>query len=162
MCMESLKFNNFILFHPPTNVLVSYLYATLPTLHHTILLLLLILQVFLVTGGYNNGDSLSSTEWLSSTSSSWTMATNLPRRMYGVRGVTLGGELYMTGQYNRGGWDRSNISYSGGEDANGDYHDEILQWSGSAWVEVGKMKMARAYHAVSTIRLEDEVLQFCG
>jgi len=108
-------------------------------------------QVFLVTGGSNYGDyngvgSLSSTELLSSTSSSWTMATNLPRRMIGVRGVTLGGELYMTG----------------GRDTNGDYRDEILQWSGSAWVEVGKMKMARANHAVSTIRLEDEVLQFCA
>ena len=79
-----------------------------------------------------------------------------------MRGVTLGGELYMTGEYNRGRWDRRNISYSGGRDTNGDYRDEILQWSGSAWVVVGKMKMARAYHAVSTIRLEDEVLQFCA
>ena len=67
-----------------------------------------------------------------------------------------------------------NISYSGGitdydyyddddyYDYDYDYRDEILQWSGSAWVEVGRMKMARGFHAVSSIRLDDEVLQFCA
>ena len=29
------------------------------------------------------------------------------------------------------------------------------------WVEVGKMKMARAYHAVSTIKLDNPAMQFC-
>ena len=54
-------------------------------------------QVFLVTGGYDGYDRLSSTELLTSSTSSWTMANNLPRSMSGVRGVTLGGVLYMTG-----------------------------------------------------------------
>ena len=54
-------------------------------------------QVFLVTGGWGESGRLSSTELLTSSTSSWTMANNLPRSMSGVRGVTLGGVLYMTG-----------------------------------------------------------------
>ena len=42
------------------------------------------------------------------------------------------------------------------------YSDEIFQWTGDDWEEVGKMKMARGYHAVSTIRLDDDAMQFCG
>ena len=55
-----------------------------------------------------------------------------------------------------------NIQYSGGYDSDNDYRDEILQWTGDDWEEVGKMKMARGYHAVSTIRLDDDAMQFCG
>ena len=55
-----------------------------------------------------------------------------------------------------------NISYSGGRDYDGHYYDDIFHWTGDDWVEVGKMKLARAYHAVSTIRLDDEVIQFCN
>ena len=55
-----------------------------------------------------------------------------------------------------------NIQYSGGYDSNMDYRDEILQWTGDDWEEVGKMKMARGYHAGSTIRLDDDAMQFCG
>ena len=62
-----------------------------------------------------------------------------------------------------GGWDRGNISYSGGHGSGGlDYREEILKWNGSAWEEIGKMEIARADHAVSIIKLDDEVLQFCG
>ena len=38
--------------------------------------------------------------------------------------------------------------------------DEILKWTGQDWEEVGKMKKARYYHAVSTIRL-GEIKDFC-
>ena len=38
--------------------------------------------------------------------------------------------------------------------------DEIFQWTGQDWEEVGKMKKARYYHAVSTIRL-DEIKDYC-
>ena len=54
-----------------------------------------------------------------------------------------------------------NIQYSGGYDGD-NYRDEIFQWTGDSWEEVGKMKMARGYHAVSTIRLDDDAMQFCG
>ena len=52
------------------------------------------------------------------------------------------------------------IKYSGGDDGY-NFHDEILQWTGDDWVEVGKMKMARSDHAVSTITMDDDAMQFC-
>ena len=53
--------------------------------------------MFLVAGGYDGSNFLSSTEMLTRTSSAWVTVNNLPRKMDGVRGVTLGGVLYMTG-----------------------------------------------------------------
>ena len=41
------------------------------------------------------------------------------------------------------------------------YRDEVLSWTEEGWVEVGKMKMARSDHAVSTIIMEEEVMEFC-
>ena len=54
----------------------------------------------------------------------------------------------------------NNIQYSGGKEGY-NYRDEIFQWTGDDWEEVGKMKMARYSHAVSTIRLDDDAMQFC-
>ena len=42
------------------------------------------------------------------------------------------------------------------------YYDDIYQWTGAAWEEVGKMKEARDSHAVSTIRLDDDAIQYCA
>ena len=58
--------------------------------------------MLLVTGGltlsdYPIIDSLSSTELLPSTTSAWVVAKPLPRTLYGMKGVTLGGVLYLTG-----------------------------------------------------------------
>ena len=54
--------------------------------------------MFLVAGGYDDDDGrLSSTEMLTRTSSAWVMVNSLPRKISGVRGVTLGNILYMTG-----------------------------------------------------------------
>jgi hypothetical protein len=101
--------------------------------------------VFLVAGGVDDSyNRLSdSTEMLKSTSSAWVTVNNLPRKMYGIRGVTLGNILYMTG-----GYDGDNI------------RDEILKWTGQDWEEVGKMKEARRFHEVSIIRL-DEIEDYC-
>ena len=38
----------------------------------------------------------------------------------------------------------------------------MLAWEREEWVEVGRMKMARSWHAVTTIRMDDEAMQFCG
>ena len=65
----------------------------------------------------------------------------------------IGGNIQYSGGYDGG-------SYGGSDDDN--YHDEIFQWTGDDWEEVGKMKMARAGQAVSTIRLDDDAMQFCG
>jgi len=104
-------------------------------------------QVFLVAGGGRREQGwyirLTSTEVLTRTSSAWESVNNLPRKIAGVRGVTLGNTLYMTG----------------GDDGDNN-RAEIFKWTGHQWVEVGKMKKARAYHAVSTIRL-DKIKDFC-
>ena len=61
-----------------------------------------------------------------------------------------------------GGGIGGNIQYSGGWNEYSGGWDEIFQWTGDDWEEVGKMKMARRYHAVSTIRMDDDAMQFCG
>jgi len=103
-------------------------------------------QVFLVAGGYDGTiddyNIFNSAEKLTRTSSAWVMVNNLPRKMTGVKGVNLGGVLYMTG----------------GRD-DGKRH-EIYRWTGQDWEEVGKMKKARQFHAVSSIRL-DEIKDYC-
>jgi len=116
-------------------------------------------QVLLVTAGLaalDDGDEvLSSTEILTSTSSTWVLLNdNLPKQMFDVKIATIAGDLYMTGGVDCG-------------DSADDYEDciqtdNVYQWMGtsSSWVEVGKMKVARSWHAVSSINME-EVIQYC-
>ena len=57
------------------------------------------IQTLLVTGGLNGfGEPLATTEILTSSSSVWSLATPLPRTLHGLRGVTLDGALYITGE----------------------------------------------------------------
>jgi len=108
-------------------------------------------QVLLVAGGlYDHSSYLSSTEKLSRTSSAWLRVANLPRKMFGVRGVTLDNTLYMTGGSDR--YLKKKRVYKA--------RDEIYQWTGRKWKEVAKMKNARYGHAVSTIRV-DEIEALC-
>ena len=62
-------------------------------------------QVYVVMGGYNNGDILSlSTEYLSSTEmlsegeDTWKERAPLPRPLDSLRSVSLGNVIYLTGQ----------------------------------------------------------------
>ena len=60
-----------------------------------------------MAGGYDNKERLlSSTEVLTMDASGWTLSTPLPRKTAGLMGVTLGGRLYITGEYC---WTVSNI-----------------------------------------------------
>jgi len=102
-------------------------------------------KVFLVVGGNDGSNKLSSTEMLTRTSSAWVMVNSLPRKMQAMTGGTLGNILYMTGGY----------------DGNNRYRDEIYQWTGQDWEEVGKMKKARSLHTVSIISL-DEIKDLCN
>jgi len=104
-------------------------------------------QVLLVTGGYNKGNSdISSTELLPSPSSAWVMASSLPRALYGMKGVTVAGVLYITGGF--------------GFSSN--TRNEVYSWTDDEWLEVGKMKEARNYHAVSTIQMDNELMDLCN
>ena len=93
----------------------------------------------------------------------WTLTTPLPRTVWGLRGVTVAGRLYMTGKLC---WAVCNIlivfCFAGGTD--GPYRDEIMAWldDEQEWVETGKMKIARRFHAVTTIQMDDEAMAHCG
>ena len=49
----------------------------------------------------------------------------------------------------------------GGYDAGQKYRDEILAWEGDMWVEAGRMKEGRYYHAMTIIK-QEEVSAYCG
>jgi len=40
--------------------------------------------------------------------------------------------------------------------------DEIYQWTGHDWIEVGKLKKGRYYHAVSPIKMDKKIMDFCN
>ena len=124
-------------------------------------------QVLLVAGGWKNGHGpLSSTEVLTGDSPVWTKATPLPRIVYGVASVTLDNTVFISGivcwyilyntilYYIAGG--------KGGEDDS--YRAEVLAWSDEEqdWVKKGKLQLARSYHATTTIRMDSELMEFCG
>jgi len=103
-------------------------------------------QVLLVAGGYSVGWSDDdSTEILPPDSSSWVWAAKLPRRMYGMKGVSLGGVLYMTGGF--------------GFSSNS--RDEVYSWTEESWVEVAKLKEPRRQHAASLIVMNEDLMEFC-
>jgi len=103
-------------------------------------------QVLLVTGGYNvQWTDVDSTEILPPDSSSWVWAAKLPRQMYGMKGVTLGGVLYMTGGF---GFSSSS-------------RDEVYSWTEESWVEVANLKVPRRQHAASLIVMDDDLMEFC-
>eukprot|EP00091_Calanus_sinicus_P014715 TRINITY_DN3235_c1_g1_i1.p1 TRINITY_DN3235_c1_g1~~TRINITY_DN3235_c1_g1_i1.p1 ORF type:complete len:145 (+),score=32.76 TRINITY_DN3235_c1_g1_i1:207-641(+) len=79
-------------------------------------------KVFLVAGGMDDStNGLSSTELMLEDSDVWSITSPLPRAVTGVRGVTLGNTLYMTG----------------GSHESRAHRDEILAWSdekgGAGW-----------------------------
>jgi len=64
-----------------------------------------------------------------------------------MKNVITGGQLY----------------FSGGFDGDYNCRDEIIVWldKDQEWLQVGKMKKARVNHAMSTIQLEDEAMEYC-
>ena len=57
----------------------------------------IIFQTFLVTGGYNDSDDLSSTELLVETSAAWILTGELPTPRWGLRGANIDQRVLMTG-----------------------------------------------------------------
>ena len=58
---------------------------------------LIIFQTFLVSGGYDVSNYLSSTELLVETASAWILTGELPSPRYGLRGATIDNKVFMTG-----------------------------------------------------------------
>ena len=58
---------------------------------------LIIFQTFLVSGGWNGSDDLSSTELLVETSSAWIYTGELPSPRSGLRGANIDNKVLMTG-----------------------------------------------------------------
>ena len=56
--------------------------------------------MYLVTGGYNGGDIIS-TEVMSASGSTWSYVGNLPRAAYGMRGISVNNQIFVTGTYIR-------------------------------------------------------------
>ena len=58
---------------------------------------LIIVQTYIVAGGYTGSDDLSSTEVLVETGSAWTLTGELPSPRYGLRGANIDNKIVMTG-----------------------------------------------------------------
>ena len=58
---------------------------------------LIIVQTYIVAGGYTGSDRLSSTEVLVETGSAWTLTGELPTPRYGLRGANIENKIVMTG-----------------------------------------------------------------
>jgi hypothetical protein len=79
----------------------------------------------------------------------------------GFKGVTVGNVFYITGVIIMDG-DLHDKSVLCGWDSFSD-RDDILRWEDAkqGWERLGSMKIARSYHAVAVIEMEDEVMRFC-
>ena len=120
--------------------------------------------MFLVAGGdiVSVGYG-SSTEILPTGSSTWFMAASLPDKISSVASVSLGGDIYITGQYmiERGGLQIVIRPLVGGVGLFEYPTDDVLVWRQETWEKVGKMKRPRASHAISTIFMEEDAMRFC-
>ena len=55
-------------------------------------------QVYIVTGGSDYPDDISSTEVLTLGTSAWQQTGHLPSPRSGLRGVSIGGDFLVTGE----------------------------------------------------------------
>ena len=60
---------------------------------------LIIVQTYIVAGGSDDSDYLSSTEVLVETGSAWTLTGELPSPRYGLLGANIVNRIVMTGNY---------------------------------------------------------------
>ena len=58
---------------------------------------LIIFQTFLVSGGWDGGEPLASTELLVETASAWVYSGQLPYARRGLRGANIDNKVLMTG-----------------------------------------------------------------
>merc|ERR1711970_1493771 len=105
-------------------------------------------MVLLISGGFDGVFTmLSSTEMLVHGSAAWTPGTPLPQARQGIKGVTVDNRLYMTGGMNE----------------DGELTDEILEWRDyeEEWGLGVWMEFPKAGHAASTIKLDEDIMNYC-
>ena len=108
--------------------------------------------VLVVTGGYHL-EYLTSTEISIEGANKWTFGHNLPASRHGLRGVSVvNGNFLVIGGY---------ADPKKGFLADDDEHtDEILEYNPvSGWIKVGRLAIARGYHAVSIVDVQDIIHQ---
>ena len=100
--------------------------------------------MLIVAGGWDGSSFFSTTELMTYSPGSdmkWRLAGPLPRIMDGVKMVNLNNYIFLFGGHY---YSKDNI-----------YYDGILQYKDGVWINVGKMKTKRAWHAVSVINYKD-------
>jgi len=109
------------------------------------------LKMLIVAGGRSAADSqlsLSSTEVMDYTGSgSWRQAGLLPTARWGLRGVSIGQDFYVTG---------------GDAGVSTGWNDEILSWDpvGEAWTVAGHLLFPRANHGLAEVSI-DSFTDYC-
>jgi len=101
---------------------------------------------YLVTGGHDNGGHrILSTEIMSSSLARWVYVGNLPTAMYGLKGISISNQIFITGG------------------SNGTDIADILKYNPATdqWEKTGNMNTARHNHAVAALPLK-EVEPFCS
>ena len=121
-------------------------------------------QVYLVTGGWDGKNDLSSTEILTSLTSLWITleSARLPQAMDGVRAVSVDNTIILTGNIVIIYIDHFEINILGGIVDGWKVKSYILKLdvTTEAWSLVGQLKKERAWHAMSVVSLDD-VKNFC-
>ena len=117
-----------------------------------------------MSGGYKDGDYLSSTEIYEA--GQWTEVGALPAAVEGVSGASVQNTVYMLGKRDRP-WSLGYVTDTddallGGSDGSSDRHD-IWKYDAETqqWERVGKMSEARGYHAVATVPNQD-LAKYCN
>jgi len=101
-------------------------------------------KVYVVMGGFDFDNFLSSTETLQLEDFAWRDSTPLPRPLAGLRAATLDNIIYITGGEEE-------------DDARMKYREEIYQLDTKKmnWVEVARMKTQRENHGLSVIKYSE-------
>ena len=138
-------------------------------------------QTFLVTGGWNGTDYLSSTELLKENSTTWVLTGELPNPRYGLRLATVDNRVLLTGKdqllmscnsqisstLKQKSMDSNLMNCSGGEDNeirdSDNYNDDILEYLpvNEEWKRLNSMREGRYSHAVSVVKLTS-ISRFCN
>ena len=131
----------------------------------SILVLRYFLQTFIVAGGLND-NWLSSTEVLRAGATEWTTGGALPSARYGLKGVTILNQFYVTGEC----WAVMMylvsvvplIIFPGGSDYP-DTLSDVLRYEPESkeWTKTADLATPRSNHAVSTVDM-DTIDELCS